>query len=59
MTSEKKLILLVIGVGVILSQCLDLPYYRKLIMHVDNTKKNLRYTKLTQIFQKLGLHALN
>ena len=22
-------------------------------------KENLRYTKLTRIFQKLGLHALN
>ena len=28
-------------------------------MHVDNAKKNLvRYTKLTPIFQQLGLHAL-
>ena len=41
-----------------------------LTMHVDNAKKsyfilfflleeNLRYTKLTRIFQKLGLHTSN
>ena len=27
-------------------------------MYVDN-EENLHYTKLTQIFQNLGLHALN
>ena len=33
----------------------DIPYYRKLSIHVD--EENLRYTKLTPIFQKLGLHT--
>ena len=33
--------------------------YRKLTVHVDNAKRSLRYTKLTRIFQKLGLHTSN
>ena len=33
----------------------DIPYYRKLSVHID--EENLRYTKLTSIFQKLGLHT--
>ena len=33
----------------------DIPYYRKLSVHID--EENLRYTRLTPIFQKLGLHT--
>ena len=33
----------------------DIPYYRKLSVHID--EENLRYTKLTPIFQKLGFNT--
>ena len=44
---------------IIISIASHLHYSTKLTMHVGQREGNLRYTKLTRIFQKLGLHTLN